>query len=127
MKYDNIITGEFISRPNRFIAEVQIDGMIHRCHVKNTGRCRELLVPGACLYLQEASNPNRKTCFDLIAVRKGNTIVNIDSQAPNIVVKEWIEKGGLFEKIRLLRTEFKYGSSRFDLYAESDGRKGCNS
>lgn len=123
MKYDNIITGEFISRPNRFIAEARIDGRIHRCHVKNTGRCRELLIPGACLYLQKAVGPNRKTHFDLIAVHKGNTVVNIDSQAPNKVVKEWIEEGGLFEKIRLLKTEFKYGNSRFDLYAEADGGK----
>ena len=89
--YDKIVKGKFIERPNRFIAYVDIDGKIEKCHVKNTGRCRELLIPGAIVYLEESSNSNRKTKYSLVGVMKGNMMINMDSQAPNKVVKEWLE------------------------------------
>ena len=90
MKYENIKQGRFISRPNRFIANVEIDGRVEVCHVKNTGRCRELLVPGETVYVQESDKPERKTKYDLITVLKGNQLINMDSQAPNRVFGEWI-------------------------------------
>lgn len=123
MRYKKIAEGKFISRPNRFIAEVVIDGETHICHVKNTGRCRELLIPGVTVYLAESDNPSRSTRYDLVAVKKGSTIINIDSQAPNKAVYEWIENGGFFRNITLFKPETKYGSSRFDLYLEADGRR----
>ena len=124
MKYRHIESGTFLERPNRFIAYVEIDGRKETVHVKNTGRCRELFYPGARVYVQEAENPERKTRWDLIAVEKGDQIVNVDSQIPNHVVKEWIEKGKLFSNVKLIRPETTYGSSRFDLYVETrEGRR----
>ena len=96
MKYDNVVKGKFIERPNRFIAYVEINGKVEVCHVKNTGRCKELLIPGAEIYLQKSKNPERKTKFDLISVKKGNKLINIDSQAPNKVFAEWVFKRKLF-------------------------------
>lgn len=121
--YDNIVSGKFISRPNRFIAIAEIDGAEHTCHIKNTGRCRELLVPGASVFFEEASNPNRKTKYDLISVYKNRNLINIDSQAPNRVFNEWLNDKKLFNKIKLIKPETKYGNSRFDFYIEADGKK----
>lgn len=123
MRYRNIVRAIFLARPNRFIANVEIQGKQEVCHVKNTGRCRELLLPGTEVYLQRAENPDRKTKYDLIAVKKGERLVNMDSQIPNYAVKEWLEKEGLFQKITQLRMETRYGNSRFDLYLEADGKK----
>lgn len=123
MKYERMKKGNFISRPNRFIANVMIDGKEEVCHVKNTGRCKELLTPNACVFVQESDNPNRKTKFSLIGVIKGERYINMDSQVTNIVVREWIEKGNLFEDVKLIKCEKKYGNSRFDLYVEAGERK----
>lgn len=123
MRYERISEAVFFSRPNRFVAYVEREGKQEICHVKNTGRCRELLVPGARVYLQESDNPSRKTKYDLVAVRKGDRIVNMDSQIPNAAVREWLEAGNLFQKISLLRPEMRYGNSRFDLYLEADGKR----
>jgi len=120
MKYDTILHGRFIERPNRFIARVDIDGEIETVHVKNTGRCRELLVPGADVILSVSDNPDRKTRCDLVAVYKeGFGLINMDSQAPNAVVKEWLEKKGC----DVIRPEYAYGKSRFDFYIERGGEK----
>lgn len=130
MKYENMVPGIFRARPNRFIAHVEIGGQVEVCHVKNTGRCRELLVPGAAVYCQRASNPNRKTKFDLIAVRKGERLINMDSQSPNAAAGEWLRSGGLGE-ISELRAEVKHGDSRYDFSFVKDGKrcflevKGC--
>lgn len=134
MKYNNCYSGIFISRPNRFIAIVEIDGEEQRVHVKNTGRCKELLQPGNTVYLEKSSNPARKTAYDLIAVEKqvpgGTRLVNMDSMAPNLAAKEWLENGGL-GNIQNLRAETTIGDSRFDFVGEQDGRrvvvevKGC--
>ena len=113
MKYPNMIPGRFLARPNRFIAHVEIDGREEVVHVKNTGRCRELLQPGTEVWCQQASNPARKTKFDLIAVRKGDRLINMDSQAPNAAAKEWLLAGGLGE-ITDLKAESFQGDSRFD-------------
>lgn len=123
MKYKNIEEGTFIRRPNRFIAHVEMNGKEEICHVKNTGRCRELLVPGTPVFLEKSDNPNRKTQYDLIAVKKGNRLINMDSQIPNKVVEEWLLEGNLFGKDAKIRREVIYGNSRFDLYIESQGRK----
>ena len=123
MDYHKIRQGTFAERPNRFIAYVDIDGSRETVHVKNTGRCAELLIPGVTVYVQEADWPGRKTRWDLIAVKKGGRLVNIDSQIPNKLVKEWLEEGNLFERIDRIRPEYTYGSSRFDLYVEADGKK----
>ncbi len=123
MKYDNIVKGKFISRPNRFIAHVEINGKEEICHVKNTGRCKELLIPGVNVFLQENDNPNRKTKFSLITVEKGNRLINMDSQIPNKVVNEWLENGNLFKDITLIKPETKYGNSRFDFYVETKEKK----
>ena len=115
MRYKNIIQGKFIDRPNRFIAHVDIGGQVETVHVKNTGRCRELLIPGAEVYLTEPGSPGRKTRFDMIGVRKDNGILfNIDSQAPNKVVREWLEEQG-FDRVI---PEYIYGNSRVDFYME---------
>lgn len=119
MKYKNIHKGVFKSRPNRFIANVEIDGKIEVCHVKNTGRCKELLVTDATVYLEKSDNPNRKTLYDLIAVEKGNRLINMDSQVPNRAVEEWIKAGGLIGEDPYVRPESKFGDSRFDFYVES--------
>ena len=130
MRYENMVFGIFLARPNRFIAHVQIEGQVEVCHVKNTGRCRELLVPGCTVYCQRSGNPNRKTKFDLIAVQKGERLINMDSQAPNAAAGEWLAAGGLGE-ISELRAEVKQGDSRFDFAFVKDERqcflevKGC--
>ena len=118
MNYNHILPGTFLSRPNRFIANVEIGGEICVCHVKNTGRCRELLVPGATVYVEESGNPLRKTKYDLIAVRKGNLLINMDSQAPNRAAQEFLPK--LLPGLTMLRPETVYGNSRFDFYAETE-------
>ncbi len=117
MKYDNIVKGEFIDRPNRFIANVLIDNKVEVCHVKNTGRCKELLVKGSTVYLQKSDNINRKTKYDLIAVRKGDRLVNIDSQIVNYVALEHLPN--LIENIIKVKPEYKYDNSRFDIYVET--------
>ena len=148
MKYQHIVPAEFVDRPNRFIAHVKLAeaalqapdadneavGMEKRAdtssgsenvtvHVKNTGRCRELLVPGATVYLEKSTNPNRSTAYDLVAVEKGERLINMDSQAPNKVVEEWIWKKELFPDLILVRPETKYGNSRFDFYVETAGER----
>lgn len=119
MKYDNVVEGRFIDRPNRFIAHVEIEGRTETVHVKNTGRCRELLKPGAAVYLEKSKNSERKTAYDLIAVKKGEKLVNMDSQAPNKAAEEWLHKKLLFPDLVLVRPETKYGNSRFDFYIET--------
>lgn len=119
MKYERISKGTFLERPNRFIAYAELDGKTEVIHVKNTGRCAELLIPGASIYVQESDNPARKTKWDLIGVEKGSRMINMDSQVPNLVVKEWIESGHLTSDIRMVRPETAYGNSRFDLYVET--------
>ncbi len=123
MKYERIETGKFIERPNRFIAYVEIAGQKETVHVKNTGRCAELLQPGATVYVQKADNPERKTQWDLIGVKKGKRMINMDSQIPNKVVEEWIRKGNLFPNATLIKPETTYKHSRFDLYVEEENRK----
>lgn len=124
MRYENIVEGRFIARPNRFIAHVEIEGRVEICHVKNTGRCKELLTPGAKVYLQAfgESSP-RKTKFDLIGVEKGSLLINMDSQAPNKAVGEFLAAGGVLPEPTLIRPETKWGSSRFDFYLEQGERK----
>ena len=122
MHYPNITSGRFLARPNRFIAQVEIGGREETCHVKNTGRCRELLVPGARVYLTASGNPKRKTKYDLVAVEKGTRLINMDSQAPNKVVQEWLEQGGLPGLTRI-QPEYRYDQSRFDFYLEQGSRK----
>ncbi len=128
MKYGNIAGAVFVDRPNRFLAHVEIDGQVHTVHVKNTGRCKELLIPGAEVWLSGSDAPARKTAFDLIAVRKANgLLVNIDSQAPNAVAREWLDA----QDFDAIRPEFRYGQSRLDFMMErGDERflmevKGC--
>lgn len=123
MKYENIIKGKFIERPNRFIAHVEVNGKIEICHVKNTGRCKELLIPGVTVFVQEHDNPKRKTKFSLIGVIKGERIINIDSQIPNKAVHEWILKGDLFKDVTLIKPEKTYSKSRFDFYVETKDKK----
>ena len=123
MRYERIETGRFLERPNRFIAYVEISGKKETVHVKNTGRCAELLIPGATVYVQKSDNPERKTQWDLIAVEKGERMVNMDSQIPNKVVEEWIRSGNLFPGATLVKPETTYGNSRFDLYIEVGERK----
>lgn len=122
MKYENMVRGTFLRRPNRFIAHIEIDGKEEICHVKNTGRCRELLIPGATVWCQKFDNPNRKTNFDLICVKKGDLLINMDSQAPNIAAKEWLQSGGLGD-IQELKSEFTHGDSRFDFSFLKDGNR----
>ena len=121
MRYSTMVPGTFIARPNRFIAHVEIDGKTEICHVKNTGRCRELLPAGARVWCQVSDNPNRKTKFDLITVRKGDRLINMDSQAPNAAAKEWLLAGGL-GKVENLRPETIHGDSRFDFSFTLDGK-----
>lgn len=123
MKYERIQVGRFIERPNRFIAYIDIDGAKETVHVKNTGRCAELLKPGATVYVQKSDNPERKTQWDLIGVEKGNRLVNMDSQIPNAVVKEWLEEGNLFDLPLKIQPETTYSKSRFDLYVKAGNRK----
>lgn len=121
MIYPNMTPGTFLSRPNRFIAHVEIDGQMEVVHVKNTGRCRELLPPGAQVWCQKSDNPNRKTKYDLITVRKGERLINMDSQAPNQAAREWLSAGGLGE-ISDLHAETVHGDSRFDFSFVKDGK-----
>ena len=128
MKYNRVIPGVFLKRPNRFIAHVCIHGKEEVCHVKNTGRCKELLVSGCTVYCAVSDNPNRKTKFDLIAVEKkvesSTLLINMDSQAPNAAVKEWLASGASpFGQIDLLKPECRHGNSRFDFYLECNKRK----
>ena len=128
MNYPNIRPGTFIRRPNRFIAHVEVDGAEEVCHVKNTGRCRELLVPGAKVWLVESDNPARKTRFDLVAVEKvrgdGTLLINMDSQAPNHIFREWAEEGNFRPELKILRGETTFGNSRFDYYWEDSEKRG---
>ncbi len=127
MKYKNIVEGVFVSRPNRFIANVVVDGVEKIVHVKNTGRCRELLVDGAKVYLSVSDNPARKTRYDLVAVEKvtnrGVLLINMDSQIPNDVVFEWLPQSDMFSDNAVYRREYTYGKSRFDIYVEDGSRK----
>lgn len=116
MRYRTVVPGRFLARPNRFIAQVEAEGAVQTVHVKNTGRCRELLVPGAAVYLERCAAPRRKTAFDLIAVRKGELLINMDAQAPNRVFAEWAS--GLLPPGAVLRREYVYGGSRLDFCVE---------
>ena len=128
MKYQKIIPAIFISRPNRFIAHVYIDGKVETVHVKNTGRCRELLTEGCTVYLSVADNPSRKTGYDLVAVEKKRhnkmpLLINMDSQIANDVAAEWLTSGNLFSLSASVRREVTHGNSRFDFYVEDGERK----
>ncbi len=122
MEYQNIHAARFLSRPNRFVALAERDGETLRCHVKNTGRCRELLVPGARVLLEHRPGPQRRTEWDLIAVWKGERLINMDSQIPNAVAGEWLRAGGLGFQPEKLRGEFRHRDSRFDFYFEHEGQ-----
>lgn len=131
MRYSGCVKGTFLSRPNRFIAHVEAEGGEVVAHVKNTGRCKELLLPGVPVYLVPAENPARKTRFDLIAVEKAREglpplLINMDAQAPNQVFREWAQGGGFVPDLSFLRAETTYGNSRFDFYweASNSGRRG---
>lgn len=123
MKYEHTEKAIFLERPNRFIAYVNLDGRTETVHVKNTGRCKELLIPGTEIILEKIGNPARKTKYDLISVRKGNRWINMDSQIPNKAAEEWLLKGSLFPEEIQIRREKTFGNSRFDLYVESSRRK----
>lgn len=123
MLYSNIQQGYFLSRPNRFIAHVEINGVTEICHVKNTGRCRELLTERAVVYVQQHDDSKRKTKYSLIAVCKGNLLINMDSQAPNKAVAEWLTDKQPFGEIKVLKPECRHGNSRFDFYVETEKRK----
>jgi len=123
MKYSNTVRGRFLSRPNRFIAHVEVDGDEQICHVKNTGRCKELLTPGVTVILERSDKPERKTAYDLVAVYKGDKLINMDSQAPNKVFGEWAAESGYFGGAPKIKPEFRYGASRFDFYIETEDRR----
>ncbi len=123
MEYQKIIEGRFLSRPNRFIANVDIEGNTERVHVKNTGRCQELLTENAKVFLAESDKPERSTRYDLVAVQKGSRLINMDSQAPNMAVAEWLKKKILFPNLQTLKPEYRYGDSRLDFYAEAGQKK----
>lgn len=125
MKYKNIMEGRFLSRPNRFIAYVDIAGKREKVHVKNTGRCRELLTEKAEVFLEKSENPQRSTLYDLVAVKKGERLINMDSQAPNKAAEEWLLSGGggLFPDVKSVRPETVYGNSRFDFFVETESEK----
>ena len=124
MRYDNIHAAVFLSRPNRFLAHVLLDGRDTVCHVKNTGRCRELLVPGVTVYVQHCAAAGRKTAYDLIAVEKGGRLINMDAAAPNAVFGEYLSAGGLGFMPSFIKAEQTHGDSRFDFYFEAGGRRG---
>lgn len=128
MQYQMVRRARFLSRPNRFVAQVELDGETVVCHVKNTGRCRELLTPGAAVYLEPSNRPGRKTGFDLIAVEKPGRpeplMVNLDAQAPNKVFQEWAQSGAFLPGLTCLRPEQRWGRSRFDFYFEAGARRG---
>ena len=120
MKYLKTLQAKFIDRPNRFIAHVDLNGIVETVHVKNTGRCKELLIKGVTVILEESDNESRKTKYDLIALYKENFgLINIDSQAPNKVAKEWLES----KDYTYIKPEYTYGNSRIDFYMEKDDRK----
>ena len=121
MRYANVVPGIFLRRPNRFIAHIEINGKEEICHVKNTGRCRELLPAGAQVWCQHFDNPTRKTKYDLITVAKGDRLINMDSQAPNKAAREWLESGGLGQ-LSELRPETAFGNSRFDFSFQKNGK-----
>lgn len=123
MKYRKMIPAKFLERPNRFIAYVDIAGKRTKVHVKNTGRCKELLQENATVYLEESDNKERSTAYDLVVVDKAGRLINMDSNAPNKVVGEWLEAGGLYEDVSLVKPEKTYGNSRFDFYVESASGK----
>ena len=123
MKYGKIVEGKFIERLNRFVAVCSIDGQEVHCHVKNTGRCKEILVEGVQCFLEESENPGRKYKYSLVALKKGEKLINIDSQAPNKAAMEFLSQGRLYSDIENLRAEKTYGNSRFDFYFEHGGRK----
>ncbi len=128
MKYKNIVKAKFISRPNRFIAMVDVNGEKETAHVKNTGRCKELLVDGATVYLCGSDDPKRKTKYDLVTVAKeregkSSLLINMDSQAPNAIAEEWLPLSGLFSDKAVIKREVFYKSSRFDFYVEDGERK----
>ena len=123
MKYENTKRAVFLDRPNRFIAHVDLNGQTETVHVKNTGRCKELLIPGTEVILEESVNPARKTKYDLICVNKSGRWINMDSQVPNKAAAEWIRAGRLFPEEVTLKTEKVYGNSRFDIYVDSPCRK----
>ena len=124
MVYPNVTPAVFLARPNRFVAQVLLEGREVSVHVKNTGRCRELLLPGARVWLTPGTNPQRKTAYDLIAVEKGARLINMDAQAPNRVFYEWAAGGGFVPGLTLLKAEQAFGDSRFDFYWEAGERKG---
>lgn len=124
MTYNRIRQGTFLARPNRFIAYIDVDGTTETVHVKNTGRCRELLIPGATVWVQEWDKPERKTKFDLITVKKSGRIINMDAQAPNKVFSEWAQAGDFVTGLTILRPEQVYGTSRFDFYWQAGDRRG---
>lgn len=123
MRYPNITRASFVSRENRFVATVRLHGEDTRVHVKNTGRCRELLVPGATVYLVDSGRSERKYRYDLVAVEKGDLLVNMDSQAPNAVFAEFLRRGGLMDGVIYIKPEFQYGASRMDFYFEREGER----
>ena len=123
MKYDCVREAVFERRVNRFVAELWVDGVLTRCHVKNTGRLKELFVPGAVCVLAAAQNPARATPYDLVGAYRDGVLVNVDSQAPNHAAREWVQRGGLGDGVTLLRPEYAWGNSRFDLYAERGDEK----
>ena len=124
IEYPNMVQGRFLARPNRFVAHVELNGKMEICHVKNTGRCRELLRPGAAVWCQHHDDPLRKTAWSLITVQKGNRLVNMDSQVPNRAAREYLERGGLGFVPEFVKPEQTFGQSRFDLYYEAGDRKG---
>lgn len=123
MIYDNIKKAKFLSRPNRFIAHIEIDGKTEIAHVKNTGRCKELLTSSATVFVQENNLPHRKTKYDIISVYKSGQLINIDSQVPNKVFSEWAKNGNFLSNIELIKPETTYQNSRFDFYVEANDRK----
>lgn len=118
MEYGEMVPGVFLARPNRFVAQVEINGQVEVVHVKNTGRCRELLLPGAAVYLERAADPRRKTGYDLVAVQKGERLINMDAQAPNKVFREFAQSGQLWRELTDIRAEYTWGDSRFDFLLE---------
>ncbi len=120
MQYSGVVPGTFLDRPNRFIAHVETADGVQTCHVKNTGRCRELLIPGVRVYLEQAQNVKRKTAFDLIAVQKGTRCINMDAQAPNQVFAEWAAAGAFLPGLTQIHREYTYGASRLDFCLETD-------
>lgn len=123
MIYENILPAIFVDRPNRFIAHVELNGRLEVCHVKNTGRCRELLIPGCRVYVQHQPSPTRKMAYDLIAVEKGERLLNMDANAPNRVFNEYVRAGRFLRGWSVIRPETTHGDSRFDFYLESPGHR----